>query len=271
MYFDDKDLREDQSFEMPQGESLGGLDSGMDEENSQDLLEEDHLEDTENMDTTYYAIMGVIVLVMLYILYSMYTALTPVEEQTITPVESTQTTVAEPKPVEQPPVMQEPVVSTPAPVEKEVVVEQNSDNSQVTNQLEKQQQAINSISEDTEFLEKAQAEINGKIDKLSRQVEMVITHLDNMMEEAKEKQVKEERALQLRKEQIQANKAPPVTYYIRAVVEGRAWLETADGKEATVSVGQNVKDYGTVVGIYVNQGIVTTTSGRVITFKDSSN
>ena len=48
---------------------------------------------------------------------------------------------------------------------------------------------------------------------------MVITHLDNMMEEAKEKQVKEERALQLRKEQIHAN-APPVTYYIRVAVEG---------------------------------------------------
>ena len=271
MYFDDKDLREDQSFEMPQGESLGGVEGGMDEEHTQDLLEEDNLNDTENMDTTYYAIMGVIVLVMLYILYSMYTALTPVENQTITPVETTQTTIDVPKPVEQAPIMQQPTVSTPAPVEKEVVVDEKPSDKQVTNELAKQQQAINSISEDTEFLEKAQAEINTKIDKLSRQVDMVITHLDNMMEEAKDKQVKEERALQQKKEQIQANKAPPIIYYIRAVVEGRAWLETADGKEATVSVGQNIKDYGTVVGIYVNQGIVTTTSGRVITFKDSSN
>ena len=38
MYFDDKDLREDQSFEMPQGESLGGVEGGMDEEYGYNLL-----------------------------------------------------------------------------------------------------------------------------------------------------------------------------------------------------------------------------------------
>ena len=42
-----------------------------------------------------------------------------------------------------------------------------------------------------------------------------------------------------------------------------------DGGEATVSVGQSLKDYGTILAIYVNQGLVTTSSGRVISFKDN--
>ena len=116
---------------MPQGESLGGLDSGMDEENSQ-ITEEDHLEDTENMDTTYYANGGNSLSDAIY--YTAYTALTPVEEQTITPVESTQTTVAEPNQLNNHHYARASRI-TPAPVEKEAKAT-NSDNSQVTNQLE---------------------------------------------------------------------------------------------------------------------------------------
>lgn len=277
MNFDDKDLKDDQTFEMPKGESLGELDTGdADIDRSHDMLEDEQIDDADSMDTTYYAIMGVIVLVMCYILYSMYTALIPVEEQIITPI-TQQEPVAQVAPPSTPAIempVSAPTQRAPEPekstVTSQVVATDTSTDIALSNKLREQQQAIDAISDDTQFLEKSHTEMNQKIDKLSKQLEQVIDQLDNMMEEAKEKQVAQKRAAEAKKQQIEAKKQPPVTYNLRAIVEGRAWLESTSGVEATVSVGQSLKDYGTVLGIYVNQGLVTTSSGRVITFKESA-
>ena len=58
--------------------------------------------------------------------------------------------------------------------------------------MREQQQAIDAITDDTQFLEKSHTEMNQKIDKL-QQLEQVIDQLDNMMEEAGEKQVAQKR------------------------------------------------------------------------------
>ena len=50
-------------------------------------------------------------------------------------------------------------------------------------------------------------------------------------------------------------------------MDGRAWLVDDKGATATVVVGHKLKDYGTVEKILVNQGVVTTSSGRTINFK----
>ena len=55
-------------------------------------------------------------------------------------------------------------------------------------------------------------------------------------------------------------------FYIRAIVEGRAWLRSSASNNITVSVGDKINTYGEVTGIYPNEGVVSTTSGRSIVF-----
>ena len=64
-------------------------------------------------------------------------------------------------------------------------------------------------------------------------------------------------------------KAPPVpviTYQLRAVVPGRAWIVASDGQSQSVAVGDHVEQYGTVQSIDADAGVVITTSGKTIKF-----
>lgn len=55
-------------------------------------------------------------------------------------------------------------------------------------------------------------------------------------------------------------------YYLGAVVTGRAWLKTADGKTTTVKVGDSLAGYGRIRVIDPRNGRVTTSSGKVIRY-----
>ena len=53
-------------------------------------------------------------------------------------------------------------------------------------------------------------------------------------------------------------------YYIKSLIQGRAWLTTQHGATLTVSVGQILPGYGSIKNIDTDNGIVTTSSGKVI-------
>jgi intracellular multiplication protein IcmG len=55
-------------------------------------------------------------------------------------------------------------------------------------------------------------------------------------------------------------------YYIKALISGRAWLVGPDKEYITVIVGDKLKDYGNIVDINPDQGMITTSSGRAIRF-----
>lgn len=59
---------------------------------------------------------------------------------------------------------------------------------------------------------------------------------------------------------------PKVTYYLRALVPGRAWIQNAKGQSRSVSVGNTLPQYGTVIAINPQRGIVLTSSGRLIRY-----
>ena len=268
MYDDDKDLKDDQEFQMPHDNLSDG-----DADQTFDVPEEEQIPpgqepgvDPENMDTTYYAIMGLIGAVMLYILYSMYLALVPVEEKEIIPATTTQTTPAVQQPAPVIRVPSQPTQESPA-VDQAPVRKQTKEPTALAQQLKAHQSAIESITDDTEYLENAQKDLSDKMDGLSAKVDKLMNQIDDMIEAQKDRDLVKKRQQAQAAEQKELKANPPVQYYLRAVVEGRAWLQTDDGIEATVSVGQSLKDYGTVVAIYVNQGVVTTTSGRVIAFR----
>ncbi len=60
--------------------------------------------------------------------------------------------------------------------------------------------------------------------------------------------------------------APVITYQLRAVVPGRAWIVASDGQSQSVAVGDHVQQYGTVQSIDADAGVVITTSGKTIKF-----
>ncbi len=63
--------------------------------------------------------------------------------------------------------------------------------------------------------------------------------------------------------------APKPTYSIQAIIPGRAWLMSSQGKPLTVSKGSVVPGYGTVRLINAEVGRVFTSSGRVIRFSQA--
>ena len=59
----------------------------------------------------------------------------------------------------------------------------------------------------------------------------------------------------------------PVTYVLKAIVPGRAWLVGSNGVSINVAVGNYVSDYyGSIRAINAGSGQVTTTSGKTITY-----
>lgn len=60
--------------------------------------------------------------------------------------------------------------------------------------------------------------------------------------------------------------APAITFQLRAVVPGRAWIVGSDGQSHSVAVGDPVPPYGTVQSIDADAGVVITTSGKTIKF-----
>ncbi|EKD45863.1 MAG: IcmG [uncultured bacterium] len=58
----------------------------------------------------------------------------------------------------------------------------------------------------------------------------------------------------------------PVAYHIRAIVPGRVWLESADGKSVTLRVGDNLEGYGAVRVISSRQGMVVMSNGSIIQY-----
>ena len=57
-----------------------------------------------------------------------------------------------------------------------------------------------------------------------------------------------------------------ITYQIRAVVPGRAWIVNSDGESQSVAIGDVVPQYGNVQSIDADTGVVITTSGKTIKF-----
>ena len=271
MVFDDKELNDSQSFDMPNNDMMGDMSADSPHEGEAPIDEPpmgDQAADNNEMDTTYMAIMSVIIIVMIYILYSMYSALVPVEQKEIKAVEPAPAQVEQP--VQQPPQQQAKVAAPPVEeTSQEEASSAQGISSDISARLQKQDDAIASITDDTSYLENGQKDLSTKIDKLSSKLDALLDQVEDMIEEQKDRELKAKRRAEQAKLLAEKKLAPPMKYYIRAVVEGRAWLQTDDGGEATVSVGQTLKDYGTVLAIYVNQGMVTTSSGRVISFKEN--
>ncbi len=60
--------------------------------------------------------------------------------------------------------------------------------------------------------------------------------------------------------------APKTDYFVRAMINGRAWLLSSKGLSRSVIVGDSIPGFGTVSQIDANRGVVLTSTGKVITY-----
>lgn len=269
MDFDDKDFDDEQSFDIPDedieskhsAEEFEKQDHPVDEEDS---VEEEAKDDSENIDNIYYALLAGISLVLIYLLYKVYGFMVPMDERPIVAVEK-------PKPAQVEPVAPKPVkpaVVQPKPQVITRIVEQKSDGktaeqlSSIQDLLERQQSSISDIKADDDYLVRlnnAQKEqlskLMDRMDKLERQ----LTAIQTLQVEQKQKQ------------QITAKPKMPKTipelWTVRAMIDGRAWIQSSKGRTMTVAVGTAIQGYGIVESIAVESGVIMTSSGKAIMFK----
>ena len=59
---------------------------------------------------------------------------------------------------------------------------------------------------------------------------------------------------------------PLAQFYLRGIIEGRAWISDPNGANKTIRLGDSLPDYGKITGIFPDAGFVMTESKRKITF-----
>lgn len=109
-------------------------------------------------------------------------------------------------------------------------------------------------------LNRQNVDMRNRMDKVDQQLNKLTTAVEksNMQLSALVK-TQEKDKTQEKKEVLQE-------YRIRAIISGRAWLEDGEGNNVTVKVGDNIPTYGRVTKIKPIEGIVETSTGRMITF-----
>lgn len=98
--------------------------------------------------------------------------------------------------------------------------------------------------------------LNSVITQMTMKVEQQSKELAMLTEQAKPKEIIP----------VVVKKVKKVSYYIQAVIPGRAWLISTNGTTLTVREGTQIAGYGMVRMIDANRGRVVTSSGKVIKF-----
>ena len=129
-------------------------------------------------------------------------------------------------------------------------------------------------------------EYNTKVDSLSKQISAGSQETADLSDHIRELQVtvnqltsqqnqlaaiissQQKQIAALNKKIIDKKKSkyPVVTYKVKAIVPGRAWLVASDGTTITVAVGNTLPSYGKVLSINANSGVVMTSSHKEIVY-----
>lgn len=200
-------------------------------------------------------VVGLIILLMiLYKFFGSWFSAAPVK----TAQEPQPPIIAQPK-IEPPPVTIQPVVTQPAPATEEL----NKKISVLEVAQEGIKSDLNSLNNQYGSLNGSLADMSNQIAQLNQQINQLNAMLEQQSEVIASLKVRQQRPV------VRAAprpSAPPVTYYIQAVIPGRAWLIASNGSTLTVREGSTILGYGQVKLIDANQGRVVMSSGKVIRF-----
>lgn len=92
------------------------------------------------------------------------------------------------------------------------------------------------------------------VGRLSEGNDMLVARLRQQMQE------------EINKKEEQEQLARKISYYIRAIIPGRAWLRGSDGNSLSVSNGDEIPGYGLVTDINAEQGYLVTSKKDTIRF-----
>lgn len=166
----------------------------------------------------------------------------------ITPV----TQPLQPAPTEQP--LPE-VQKTPIQLIEQKLTAIEADQQTVHNNIDNINSQVNNISANTNDINNRMADLNQTIMSLTAKVEAQSQQLTTLMSPPAIKTTPAKKKV-----------IPAVSYYIQALIPGRAWLTVSNGSTLTIKEGSFLAGYGQVKSIDADKGIILTSSGKVIRF-----
>ena len=154
----------------------------------------------------------------------------------------------------QPSVIQQPVESAP-PVQSvdnsntlNSIDSLNSRSSRTESQIKDLQSQVADIQSTLTQSQTANQQLQKSVADMAQQIQNVTTQLNNL----------------LAAEHV--TKTKKIVYHLRAVLPDRAWIMSGNGETVSVTIGDRVAGYGQIQAIDSQNGIITTTSGRKITY-----
>ncbi|MGL5741186.1 MAG: type IVB secretion system protein IcmG/DotF [Legionella sp.] len=220
---------------------------------------------------------GVIVFVMLMYkfiggMFSVKTSVPPKENVNPAPVAEI-TPAPQPAITEVPP---EPIQPTPAPIQQPTptqqpaeVQENNSALQQKVSSIEATQQSVQT---EVSSMNQQVGNVNNNVNSLATQITKLTQMIGDLTSQVA-RQSQEINVLMERTKPKPINRivrhqqaGQQIIYYINAVIPGRAWLIGTNGSTLTVREGTKIAGYGVVKLIDSMDGLVLTSSGRVIRF-----
>lgn len=127
-------------------------------------------------------------------------------------------------------------------------------------ELQGSKQAAASTAQSVAGIQQSMSVLANAIQKLSAQMELIEHNQER--DEIRRSQASENASSSSKssgKGKGKAEALPSLTIY--AIIPGRAWLRTANGKTISVAEGDPIEEYGRVLKIDASSGVVITTSG----------
>ncbi|MBV53730.1 MAG: hypothetical protein CL816_06715 [Coxiellaceae bacterium] len=127
------------------------------------------------------------------------------------------------------------------------------DVNQINNKMNRLNSSVSSLQQSQRQTSQSLRDLNNQIKLLSQQLEQVS---------------KTQQAILHPKTDSAVPQAKPISYHIKAIDSGRAWIVSSKGESKSLVVGDTIDQrYGKVISIDADQGLVYTSSKRVINFE----
>lgn len=146
----------------------------------------------------------------------------------------------------------QPVTTTP--------VLNNEAQMNIQQQVQNNQQSIAQLQSQIQQLQSEVAQVTSSMSSLANQVQVLANEV---------RALNMERFIREGKKLIHTPMGR--TYYLKALVPGRAWLQSSNGNTITVTIGDRLAGYGIIQVIDTEQGIITTSSGKLIQYGKHDN
>lgn len=174
----------------------------------------------------------------------------------------------------QPKFAEQPIQQVNVPIVSNTQVAPMSQDGKISQKLSALEMSQQSMRDDFTTINSQLSGMNSNINEIMTKMAEVTRVVSNLSAIAEAQSHEIGRMAKASAKRMQAQQprlavAPPVKYYIQAVIPGRAWLIATNGNSITVRAGSVVSGYGVVKLIDAVQGRVMTSSGQTIRFSQS--